>query len=137
MNADIWNILHDGSVLSVSGTVPGDVQFALWIDYLRSRFPDPGDRLLVTLHGCTSLSYQLYGEDTALTEFDAIADAKPEILQAKDWTDAGVAECVSGTLRATATDFSLSLDSGRVITFDELCAASNAYWTAFGESSHR
>ena len=32
MNADIWNVLHDGSILKVSGTVPGVVQFAVWID---------------------------------------------------------------------------------------------------------
>ena len=32
MNADIWNDLHDGSILKVSGAVPGDVQFAVWID---------------------------------------------------------------------------------------------------------
>ena len=135
MNADIWNVLHDGSVLRVSGAVPGDVQFAVWIDYLRSRFPDPGDRILLTLHGCTALSYQPHGDDTALTDLAAIAKAEPEILQAKDWTDASVVECVSGNMRVTATDFSLSLDSGRAITFDELCAVSKTYWTAFGERS--
>jgi hypothetical protein len=134
MNADIWNFLHDGSILRVWGAVPGDVQFAVWIDYLRSRFPDPGDRILLTLHGCAALSYQTH-EGTALTDLDAIARAEPEILQAKDWTDASVVECVSGTLRVTATDFSLSLDSGRAITFDELCAVSKAYWTAFDERS--
>jgi hypothetical protein len=133
MNADIWNVLHDGSVLRVSGAVPGNIQFAIWIDYLRDGFPDPGNRILLTLHDCTSLSFQPYEAETALTGLDAIARAEPEILQAHDWTDASTVDCVGGTLRVLATDFSLALDSGRRITFDDLCAVSEAYWTAFAE----
>jgi len=129
MKADIWNVLHDGSIIGVSGTIPGDVEFVVWIDYLRNRFPDPGDRILLTLHGCSTLSYQPYEEDATLTDFDDIAKAEPEILRAKDWSDASVVECVGGTLRVMASDFSLSLDSGRAITLDELCAVSEAYWT--------
>ena len=33
---------------------------------------------------------------------NAIAKAEPEILQAKDWTEASVVECVGGTMRVTA-----------------------------------
>ena len=31
MNADIWNILHDGPIARITGTIPGDVQFAVSI----------------------------------------------------------------------------------------------------------
>jgi len=67
MKADIWNVLHDGSILEVSGTVPGDVQMAVWIEYLRNRFPDPGERIIVTLHGCSALSYKPFEEDETIT----------------------------------------------------------------------
>lgn len=135
MNAGIWNVLHDGYVLGVSGAVPGDVRLSVRIDYLRSRFRDPGNRILLTLHGCIALDYQSYENDAALTDFDAIAKAEPEILNAKDWTDASVVECANGTIRVTATGFSLELDSGRAITFDELCSVAEAYWKAFEERS--
>jgi hypothetical protein len=135
MSPDIWNVLHDGSVLGVFGAVPGDVQFAVCIDYLRNRFTDPGNRVLLTLHGCNALTFQPDGDDVALTDFEAIAKAEPEILQAKDWTDASVVECVNGTIRITAADFSLALDSGRAITFDDLCSVAEAYWKELKERS--
>ena len=84
MKADIWNVLHDGSILEVSGTVPGDVQMAVWIEYLRNRFPDPGERIIVTLHGCSALSYKPFEEDETITVPDAIGKAQPELLRAKD-----------------------------------------------------
>lgn len=135
MNADIWNVLHDGSIVGVLGAVPGDVRLVIWIDYLRDGFPYPGNRILLTLHDCTSLSFQPYEAETALTDLDAIARAEPEILQAHDWTDASTVDCAGGTLRVTAAEFSLALDNGLSITFDELCAVSEAYWTAFGKSA--
>ncbi len=135
MNADIGNLLHDRSVLGVSGAVPGDVRFVVCIDYLRNRFPDPGNRILLTLHGCTALAFQTYEDVAALTDFDAIAKAEPEILKAKDWTDASVVECVNGNIRVTAADFSLALDSGRAITFDDLCSVAEAYWKELKERS--
>ena len=135
MNADIWNVLHDGSVLGVSGAVPGDVRLSVCIDYLRNRFPDPGNRILLTLHGCTALTFQTYEDVAALTDFDAITKAEPEILQAKDWTDASVVECTNGTISVKATGFSLALDSGRTITLDDLCSVAEAYWKELKERS--
>jgi hypothetical protein len=44
MNADIWNVLHDGPIDRITGTIPGDIQFAVAIRYLRER--------------CTAISYQ-------------------------------------------------------------------------------
>ncbi len=135
--ADIWNILHDGEVLGVSGTVPGEVQFSVRIDYLRNRFPEPGNRILLTLHGCTSLSYEPHGEEAELTNLATIAEAEPTILQAKDWTDASIVYCASGIVSVSAAEFSLLLDSGRTVPFDELCSVSEAYWTAFGGRSQK
>lgn len=115
MNPEIWNVLHDGSVVSVTGAVPGAVQFGIRIDYLREGFPDPGNRILLKLHDCTMLSFQPFSAEVALTGLDAIASAEPEILQARDWIDASTVDCVAGTLRVTAAGFSLALDSGRSI----------------------
>ena len=39
----------------------------------------------------------------------------------------------NGTIRVTATGFSLELDSGRAITFDELCSVAEAYWKELKE----
>lgn len=134
MNADVWNVLHDGSVVRITGAIPGDVQFAVAIGYLRKRFSDPGECILLTLHGCTAISYQLWDADTAVTDLTAIAAAEPEILNADE---PSTVFCVNGTLRVHAADFSLALDGGRAITFDELCSVAEAYWTEWSERSSK
>ncbi|MHA3774777.1 hypothetical protein ACXR0O_24915 [Verrucomicrobiota bacterium sgz303538] len=134
MNADIWNVLHDGPIVRISGTIPGDVQFAVSIGYLRNRFPDPGDCILLTLHGCTSISYQLWDSESVVTDLTSIAAAEPEILSADEPT---TVFCVNGTLRVHATDFSLALDSGRAITFDDLRSVADAYWTEWSERARK
>ncbi len=136
MNPEFWNVLHDGFITHVGGSVPGDVQLAVEIDCLRRRFADPGDRIVLTLHGCTTLSYQPF-EEEPLTDFAAIAEAQPEILHAKEWTDASFVECVGGDLRVTAIGFSLALDNGRPISLDELCAAAEAYWAEWSERASK
>jgi hypothetical protein len=130
MNIDIWNVLHDGPIVRITGEIPGDIQFAVSIDYLRRRFSDPGECILLTLHGCTSLSYQTWGSEEVLTDIAAIAAAEPEVLSADE---PSTVFCVNGTLRVHAVDFSLSLDSGRAITLDELCAVAESYWTEWSD----
>lgn len=142
MNADIWNLLHDGTITEITGVVPGDVHLAIEIGYLRERFPDPGDRIGLTLHGCTSFRYQLLENSPAcsdpafpLTNFAAIASNRPEIRHAKDWTNPRVVECSEGDLVLSADSFSLALDNGRAISFEDLSQVAEAYWTAFAKNS--
>ena len=130
MNADVWNVLHDGPIVRITGSIPGDVQFAVSIGYLRRRFADAGDCILLTLHGCTAISYQTWDSDSVVTDLASIAAAEPEILSADEPT---TVFCANGTLRVHAADFSLALDSGRAITLDELCSVAAAYWTEWSE----
>jgi hypothetical protein len=135
LTPEIWNLLHDGSIVRAAGAVPGDVQLSISIDYLRRSFPDPGEYLILTLHECTRLAYDPDEPRGSITALEGIARAEPEILKAQDWKDANMVYCVSGTLHVFASSFSLALDSGRKITFDELVAVSEAYWTEFSERS--
>jgi hypothetical protein len=128
LNADIWNVLHDGTLLEISGDVPGDLRLSIEIDYLRERFPEPGRRIVLTLLRCTAFSYQPDEIDGPLIDFPAISGEKPQILRAEDWTDPNQVYCVSGTIRVEAAEFSIALDSGRPVSLEELCAASEAYW---------
>ena len=134
MNADVWNVLHDGPIVRIIGTIPGDIQFAIAIGYLRERFHDPGDCILLTLHGCTSLSYEHWDSGAVSTDFASILSVEPEILSADEPT---TVFCDSGTLRVHASDFSLALDSGRAITLDELFAVSEAYWTEWSDRAKK
>lgn len=135
LNADIWNLLHDGTIVRAVGSVPGDVELSISIDYLRRRFSDVGDYVVLALHDCTCLAYEPDDPAGCLTDLQAIAAAEPEILKAENWIDPNTVYCVSGTLRVLARTFSLALDNGRSVTFEELASVAETYWREFGECS--
>ena len=132
LTADLWNVLHDGTVDRVEGDVPGTVRLTVSCEYLRERYPDPGDRLVITLHGCTLVSYRPYDADVATTEFVAISAASPGILSAAEPTEVFGGD---GVLRVEAAGFSLALDGGRAVTLDDLRGVAEAYWTEWASET--
>ena len=133
----IWNVLHDGGVERIVGSVPGDVRVYVGIEYLRERFSDDGDQIVVCLSGCTKFSHRLYDAENAVTDFTSIANESGTILSAemngsvcRVFTDLGVLEmqCRGG---------SVSLDSGRAISLNELQSVAQAYWDEWGSNSKR
>jgi hypothetical protein len=74
----IWNILHDGVIVAVDGTVPGDLRIDVEIDYLRERIPDPGTLIQVLLIGCTRFAFKDYEKSEVSTALNDIAAMTPE-----------------------------------------------------------
>jgi hypothetical protein len=129
----IWNVIHDGSIIAVRGTVPGTVRFDVSIQYLRERFTDPGEVIQVTLTDCTRFAYRDYEAEDFCTDLPAIAASEPEVLSAELRGDMSEVCCVGGTLEVRASGGSLALDSERAITLQELVDVSEAYWTEWSE----
>lgn len=133
----IWNVLHDGGIDRIVGSVPGNLQVHVGIEYLRELFPDDGGEIIVQLSGCRSFSFRLYDSENTITDLKAIADESLSILSAemhnsicRVFADTGVLEmeCVNGTV---------SLDSGREIAIDELLAVAEQYWDQWELKSSR
>jgi hypothetical protein len=133
----IWNVLHDGSIITLQGAVPGTVRLDVSIDYLRERFPDPGKSIQVTLTGCTRFAYRDFDDGEFTTDFSAIAAYGPEVLSAELRGGLCVLDCAVGVLEAMAADGSLALDSGRAITLQELIDVAEAYWTEWSERAKK
>ena len=133
----IWNVLHDGSIISIQGAFPGTVRFAVSIQYLREQFPYPGETIQGTLTDCTRFAYRDYEAPEFCTDLPAIAASEPEILSAEMRSDISEVCCVGGTLEVRAGGGSLALDSGRVITLQELIDVSEAYWTEWSERAKK
>jgi len=136
--------LHDGSIVGLSGNVPGTVRVEMDIDYLRRRFPDAGKTIVVTLDGCTRFAYRPYEikkglppNEKFITDFEAIVALKPLILDAEMRGSVAIVAGSYGVFEAAALGGSLSLDSGRTITLDELIAVAEAYWAEFRERSKK
>src|ERR1700722_4533671 len=107
----IWNILHDGVVVAVEGTVPGNLRVDIEIDYLRKRFPDSGDLIQVHLGGCTRFAYRQYEKSEFSTALAEMAAMGPEILGASIRDGMCEVECSDGTLEVVAADGSIHVDN--------------------------
>ncbi len=132
----IWNVLHDGSIDRVAGTVPGRVSLYVGIEYLRERIPDDGEYIIVTLDECKSLVYRPYNSTIEMTDLTTIGGKSLTILNAemekstcRVFTDLGI-------LEIQFDGGSLSLDSGRIISLRDLLAVADAYWTAWKSKSN-
>ncbi len=126
--AEIWNVLHDGGVAAVEGAVPGDVTIRVNIPYLRQMFSDDGEDILVHLASCTSLEMKIWDEGATTNDPKRIAGIDTEILSTESEDVPVHIITTLGELDIAFEGFSLSLDNGRAITFEELCDACENYW---------
>lgn len=139
LNPDLWNVLHDGSIDSISGSVPGEISLSVGISYLRDLFEDPGESIAITLHDCTRISFKDADRLEAIEDIAAISALELGILSTEVGHEVfcshrhGGACC--GTLSIVAAGFSLSLDTGRPIELEDLFAAAETYWTCFSNPS--
>lgn len=124
----IWNVLHDGGIDRIVGSVPGDVRVFVGIEYLRERFSEEGDEFVVRLTECTTFYFSLYDSEETITDLESIANESMSILSAEMndsicrlFTDTGV-------LEIQCADGSVALDSGREIPLDELFSTAEEYW---------
>lgn len=133
----LWNMLHDGSITDVEGSVPGDVTVAVEIEYLRSMLPEPGTRFLIRLCGCTQFEFRRFiAEETLVSDLTTVAAEEPEILSAQ-LRDHSVVVCMTRgagpymELHLQYENLSVFLENGRPVPTEELDDAARRYWEDF------
>ncbi|MFB2978238.1 hypothetical protein [Microseira sp. BLCC-F43] len=135
MSEQIWNMLHDGCIDSISGNIPGKVQVRVNILYLRQMFSEDGKSIIVTLDNCQKFEYEPYGSSSRFTELSVIESRSLEILSADSHDNDIHIFCVEGTIYLRHSGISLALDTGRQITVVELENACRKYWDKFAEKN--
>ncbi|MBD8528956.1 MULTISPECIES: hypothetical protein [unclassified Massilia] len=136
MQAEFWGILHDGGIANIAGTVPGTISIDISIGYLRQQFPDKGTGFKVVLTDCTRFEFAEYDREL-LHDVESIVERDPEILNLEHGGDPVVVNCTMGTLTLLYATASVYLDSGTPVSFEELSAASSAYWEAWKARTRR
>ena len=131
MDPSLWNLLHDGSIENIEGSVPGDVSLHVSIRYLRNRFPGEGTGFLVRLLECSRFVFQPYDKQE-IADVALIAALEPEILSAEVGDPLEIC-CTLGTLVLRYKNFALALDTGEPVTLAELDAAAANYWREWSE----
>lgn len=133
----LWNVLHDGTIVAVTGQVPGAVKLEIEADYLRNRFNDDGHLFALTLRDCSWLVFEPWEEGrAAISRLDELGVLALWILSAEEVDGRCAVSCTrnvangaGGVLEVVATDAVLSLDTGRFVSQAEIEAVAAAYWT--------
>ena len=126
--ADIWNVLHDGGVAAIDGVIPGDITIRVNIPYLRKMFSPDGEDVIVSLANCAKLTMKIWEDDVTTDSPERIVGTDTEILSTESEDVPVHIITTFGELDIDFEDFSLSLDNGTPITFEELCEACENYW---------
>lgn len=138
-DTNVWDILHDGSIVGLEGAVPGVVRVTVDIEYLRELLADPGHLFVVRLTGCDLLECRETVGDavSVLTDLTAIAAMEPEILGATERNNRVVIALSKGSatyleLHLQYAELTISVDSGRVVPLSELRDVAQRYWANLG-----
>ena len=136
MDHAVWNTLHDGSIESVGGSVPGDVHVRVEIVYLCGKLPTAASHVIIHLRGCRQFEYHPWAADP-VTDLAAIVLADLEILSAEEVNGAVSVACGSGFLQLAYDRVDIALAEGQLISQTELEAAAERYWTEWEENVRR
>ena len=133
---EIWNVLHDATVIAVNGSVPGAVSLRIECDYLRKRFETGGEHFVLVLDSCTKFQFRPWEDNLPIvTNLDALGAAGLWILSADQREEHCQIHCQfdygregGGSLEVTANSASLQLDSGAPVSLTEIKAVAHSYW---------
>ena len=126
--AEIWNVLHDGRIVAIVGVVPGDVAIRVKIPYLRKMFSADGEDVILRLANCAKLTMKIWEDDVNTDNPERIVATDTGILSTESEDVPIHIITTMGELDVDFETFSLALDNGRPITFEELCGAYEDYW---------
>jgi hypothetical protein len=126
---DIWNILHDGEITGIDGVIPGHLAIRVEIPYLRDMLAPKGTAFVLTLCNCTRFEYEVWDDRKKYSDVARIAAMKPFVLEASETPEGIRIGCTEGYIHASYGSVAYALDTGQIITFADLSAACDRYWT--------
>ena len=125
---DIWNVLHDGSIVAFTGDCPGDISVKVEIEYLCEVLATGSKFLWVHLRSCRDVAYIPFECSASVMQLVHLGDCDLEILSAKDEVNYISVCCTQGVLRLNYVDATCELDTNVPISFATLSQTYKKYW---------
>jgi hypothetical protein len=136
MDVAIWNVLHDGIITEVMGSIPGDLRVKVEIPYLYPFLPTRTANIFVMLRDCGCFKYLPY-EQAAVTDPVIIAGLELEMLSAVRSGNEVEVECrnrsYGGQLRLQYRSAKASTDDGLELSQETLETAAQNYWDKWSQ----
>ena len=127
-NLNIWNFLHDGCIVGLSGQCPGEVSLKVEIEYICKVLDSDSKFLWLNLHSCSSLFYAPFNNSDVVTDLVQLEKLELEILKAKETGKDTVICCTEGILSVNYLDVTCTLNNGVLVSLSTLFQASKKYW---------
>lgn len=83
-HVDIWNVLHDGSIVAFTGDCPGDISVKVEIEYLCEVLATGSKFLWVHLRRCSDVAHIPFECSACFMHLVHLGDGDLEILSAKE-----------------------------------------------------
>jgi hypothetical protein len=134
--AGVFNLLHDAIIVGITGQVPGAVVLEIDCDHLRERLEGPGNRFFLTINDCTRFIYHPAETAASMCDLTAIAGRRLWMQDSDQHEGFCIVHCSEhlptgsrGKLEIAAGGLTVTIDSGREVSFGELEEAAEEYWS--------
>lgn len=129
---DIWDLFHDGTLINAQENTPGNLLLTIELEYVREEFDEDFKYFLLELHECSLFEYY-----PSVWDIEIIKDIQPindikSILKYDLWmtdvekkNDQIIVYCSNGILKTKYRDYSISLDTGKKVSKDDLIIKEN------------
>ena len=131
----LWNTLHDGVIVAIDGTVPGEPVLEVEIGYLAGRLCPGTKSVFVRLVDCSSFLYDFRSsmeETVRLSVLSEIAESRPIIMAGEQDLDGVLIECWCGAIQCRYSSACIMLENKAPIAYETLLAECERYWRDWG-----
>lgn len=126
-NIDILGVFHDGSLVEIRGNLP-EIVFRIELEYFRNMFSSKGNSFFANISGCKFIEFFNWETESRTQNFSEIEGEELEILSVEQQGEYANIICSTGTLIILYENIEFHLDTGELITYQELAEACNNYW---------
>ncbi len=126
---EIFNLLHDGVITDIRGSIPGELTLVVDCEYLRERIPDLGNAFLIRLGGCSSFRYETNSSDRVIEDLSEIVALQCDILSAEKKDEEVVVYTGPGQLVLMFNKISVATNESTSLSVEDLNSVATSYWT--------
>ncbi len=136
----IWNILHDGALVEIQGSIPGVLKIKVKIEYLANMLHGGFNNISVLLKNCSLFEYERQQSKDEIKIYRTIKELdgiSPSLmaLSCDEESDYLLIWDICGAIKTRYDSAELLLENGKPLSFADLDSASKKYWDNFSAKS--
>ena len=138
MSPEIWDLLHDGIIKEVKGTLSGDLDLTIEIEYIANKLLKNSNCIILKLQGCDLMELEHSIANETTRDIDTISNLNLWILTCEREGDHLLLYCRAwqsydeGLLRMRYKSFEVFLENKSPISLNNMIRAADEYMDELG-----